>query len=245
MRDATEDGFGGLAGDLGGLGGVAALAAEGYQAARIVEPPQGRQRAARVAESGTLGGPRPSSRVTVWPFEDLRRKHDAGEPGPDPGAAFREVASAIRAEHSRGDGDDHLEDPSGALLSQGGFIWLAAQGFERKPVGCVAMRRRRPEAEGEGEGVPTTWEVIELGVAKANRRQGVGRLLVEALLRQYEEAAGEGEALTVEVPATFDGARAFLLKMGFQEEDNAAQSLVYKGRHVPRGDIRTTRPSDA
>lgn len=211
-----------------------------------MEPPQGRQRAARVAESGTLGGGRERPAVTVVPYEDLKRSHEAGLPGPDPRAAFQDVARRCFDEHGYQPPDEALlSDPQGSVLAQGGFVLLAVSGRNREPVGCAALRRRAgADAPGGEEAPPSTWHLEALSVLPASRRQGAGRLLVDTLLRQYEECAGENDRVYVEVPAAFEAAKPFLSRMGFQEEGGGAPGqMLYCGAHVPRGAGRAWAPA--
>mmetsp|Transcript_82919 Transcript_82919/g.162578 ORF Transcript_82919/g.162578 Transcript_82919/m.162578 type:complete len:242 (+) Transcript_82919:63-788(+) len=234
MRDEIEDILG-----PGAVQNITGLAQGAYQPDRVVAAPPGRQRAARVAESGSLGGGgrRPS---VVMPYETMRRSFDAGAPkSPDPQEAWRRLTSQCHEEHGAAVRDpDALADPAGKILAEGGFIWIALQGMSREPLGCVALYKQIGDAQGtDGDQGTVSWELGELSVLPDSRRQGIGQQLVDMLLRQYQEAAGEGDALRLQVPAAFEASKPFFLKMGFQEASAAEGgecTMVYSGRHAPR-----------
>jgi len=155
----------------------------GYQAARIVDPPQGRQRAARVVEAGTLGtrGRKP---ISVVAYEDLLVKYKAnGEQGPNPQTAFREITASWMEENNFTVPQDcpTLDDPATTILAEGGFIYMALAEGGRTAAGCLALHKRRGNAskvDAEGDPNATAWELCELGVLAAHRRQGAARLLL-------------------------------------------------------------------
>mmetsp|Transcript_54253 Transcript_54253/g.115779 ORF Transcript_54253/g.115779 Transcript_54253/m.115779 type:complete len:248 (-) Transcript_54253:6-749(-) len=212
-----------------------------YQPARIVAPPSGRDRAARVVESGTIGGPGKIS-YRIQQYEDLARSFEVVKKGPNPSVDFRQILTtcyeAVGAEPAVG--ASVLANPTGTLLADGGFIWFAI-GSDRKCVGCLALRKTTSQQGG------ANWEIVELCVLPESRHQGVGRLLVSSMLRQMDEAAGADERLWAQVPTSFPDGQQFLELHGFEEAQPAsdldldeltagAKRLRYTGEMVPRGE---------
>lgn len=241
MRDSAEDE---IDANLIGLSvrGIAPTAIDGsYQAARIVEPPQGRLRAARVAESGSIGDRSSQGQVTIVPFEDLLLKHQACAANPDPRAAFLRVTASWYQEV------DISPSFCDTILAEGGFIVLALSGVDQAPIGCAALHKRAGE-EGDVDAPEsaaptcTSWELGELGVRADFQNRGVGRLLGEALLRQFAEAAAEGETLHLRIPAALEATRPFFRKLGFEEVsapegdhvERSERRMEYHGKWAPR-----------
>eukprot|EP00429_Kryptoperidinium_foliaceum_P053762 CAMPEP_0176076060 /NCGR_PEP_ID=MMETSP0120_2-20121206/38020_1 /TAXON_ID=160619 /ORGANISM="Kryptoperidinium foliaceum, Strain CCMP 1326" /LENGTH=230 /DNA_ID=CAMNT_0017409773 /DNA_START=1 /DNA_END=693 /DNA_ORIENTATION=+ len=230
MRDAMEDivGAGAVAGSIAGL------AQGAYQPDRVVAAPAGRQRAARVAECGSLGGGPGQRPPVVVPYETMRRSFDSGAPkSPNPLEAWRSVTTRCQEEFgASARNQDIIADPAGAVLGGGGFIWIALKGMNREPVGCIALHRHKDDSE-------TTWELGELSVLVDSRRQGVGKQLVDMLLRQYQEAAGTGEPLWLRVPSAFEASSPFFERMGFEgdtasDTDGGGLRMVYRGARAPQ-----------
>lgn len=151
---------------------------------------------------------------------------------PNPAEAWRSVTLRWHEElgvEPRSDG--LLQDPAGAILGGGGFIWLALKGMNREPIGCVALHKHKGD---DG----TSWELGELGVLVDSRREGVGKQLAEMLLRRYQEAAGESEPLWLSLPGALDAAAPFFERLGFQQDTatdhEAGPRMVYHGAHAPR-----------
>merc|ERR1712150_246004 len=96
-----------------------------------------------------------------------------------------------------------------------------------EPVGCVALLRHGSsegeDAGGDASTAPAVgWELAKLGVKLDFRRKGVATRLLEAVSRQVEEAAREGQAMYFEVRSgTSLGAeaQAFFQKIGFEESE--------------------------
>merc|ERR1740121_3021828 len=183
-----------------------------YQPARVVQPPSGRARAARVAESGTIG-PRRRDHVVVVPADDLLQRHVAGMTScPDPTAAFRELLASCM--QTNGESSQGSDDPVNPILADGGFVWFALAGENRTPVGCVALNKRI--IPDDGAGVSPAWELTDLAVRSSHRRQGVGTQLVEAVLRQAGEVAGPDDKVFLEMPPACEQvALALFTKTGF------------------------------
>mmetsp|Transcript_9818 Transcript_9818/g.25802 ORF Transcript_9818/g.25802 Transcript_9818/m.25802 type:complete len:248 (+) Transcript_9818:73-816(+) len=223
MADAAED---------------AMLAAAMPQAPPIeaVAAASSRPRVARVAEAGTIGGSGP--RVTVGLLRDLVRRRAFQPTAPDPCVAFREITSKWMTEvgiEITAEDQQQFDDPEEVLLGRGSFVWVALSGME--PLGCCVLLRT-----GEGAGddaaqeeavAPATWTLTKLGVEADSRRKGVGRRLFEALMRQFQEVAAEGQVLSAEVPvAVGDAAEAFLRSVGFEEASvgTEVRRFVHKQR---------------
>ncbi|HEY6502366.1 MAG TPA: GNAT family N-acetyltransferase [Chitinophagaceae bacterium] len=68
-----------------------------------------------------------------------------------------------------------LDDPEGAILQRGGFIWMAEA--EGKAVGSAALIK-----EGEGE-----YELAKMAVTAAYRGKGISKLLIEKCLGKAKE----------------------------------------------------------
>eukprot|EP00927_Polykrikos_kofoidii_P084885 TRINITY_DN9077_c0_g1_i2.p1 TRINITY_DN9077_c0_g1~~TRINITY_DN9077_c0_g1_i2.p1 ORF type:complete len:382 (-),score=73.22 TRINITY_DN9077_c0_g1_i2:37-1119(-) len=82
-------------------------------------------------------------------------------------------------------------------------------------------------AGGGDEALPPAWELALFTVRPDFRRKGLGKRLFEAALRQFSEAARDGQVLYVEVPSITNGssgssAEAFFRAMGFGEKPSAA-----------------------
>eukprot|EP00933_Yihiella_yeosuensis_P051773 TRINITY_DN49746_c0_g1_i1.p1 TRINITY_DN49746_c0_g1~~TRINITY_DN49746_c0_g1_i1.p1 ORF type:complete len:245 (+),score=57.74 TRINITY_DN49746_c0_g1_i1:42-737(+) len=213
MRDVLDDGYTGSGGP--------------HQPARVVEPPSGRLRAARVAESGTLGGGPPSQQVTILPYEDLQKQHQAADDVIEPQEALRQLVAA------RQPGSTVSEEESAAILAKGGFIWFALSDNGRKPAGYVSLTKHTADptggAAGTGEppdeGASQMWELADMLVSPAFDADKVGRLLIQTLLRQFEEAAGVADELVLRL-TTYEAAEGLFQQCGFRDEvDSPIPSL--------------------
>ncbi len=89
-----------------------------------------------------------------------------------------------------------------SLLSSPGAAGLLARGADGRPLGLLLYRRAAAEVE-----------ILTLGVGVAERRRGIGRALVEAMLARLE---GRGvETVFLEVAADNAAARALYKRNGF------------------------------
>eukprot|EP00929_Paragymnodinium_shiwhaense_P115748 TRINITY_DN8481_c0_g1_i3.p1 TRINITY_DN8481_c0_g1~~TRINITY_DN8481_c0_g1_i3.p1 ORF type:complete len:237 (+),score=68.06 TRINITY_DN8481_c0_g1_i3:75-785(+) len=194
------------------------------------EDPGRHPRVARVAESGSLGGSGP--KVTVSGMRDLLRRRAFQPTAPDPVAAFKELTETWVAEFGlelSSEDLEQLENPEQAILSQGGFVWVALSGYE--PIGCAALLKRTVPKQASDEAALVSWELTKLAVKPTMRRKGVATRIFETIQRQLTELASSLAAadsndertdgqLYAEVPqqvALAGGAQAFLKKLHFEE----------------------------
>lgn len=213
MTGTVEDGnFNhSLAGEFGDFTG------QPHTPVRVVAPPPGRSRAARVAESGSIGDRRPgkpSTFLKVLPLEDLQRQSDKNLTNVRPVEAFHDILSSCRDEVGLTDEVDLPE----AILGNGGFIWIALAGDV--PVGSVALRKHaitEEMVELSGCTGEAFWEVDLLATLPQHRRKGVARLLMEALMRQFPEASGENDLLYFEAARELLPSLTFFERFGFEE----------------------------
>jgi len=161
--------------------------------------------------------------VTVVPADDLVQRHAKGiTTCPEPKATFREmVGEFLQGGSEQAQGGEDMLSP---ILADGGFVWFALAGENQTPVGCVALYRR--SISSDDGAVSYAWELAELAVRTSHRRQGVGNLLVDAVLRQIGEAAGPEDKAFLEIPSAFSqAAKPLFVKTGFSletEEEIAA-----------------------
>ena len=68
-----------------------------------------------------------------------------------------------------------LDDPEGAVLNNGGFIWLAEA--DGKIVGSIGLMK---EKEGE-------YELVKMGVTESYRGRGISKLLLNQCMAKAKE----------------------------------------------------------
>lgn len=95
-----------------------------------------------------------------------------------------------------------LWHPQEAILDGGGRIFMAVRGEAR--VGCCALI---PIA-------PAEYELAKMAVSPAERRQGIGRRLIEKVIAEAERMGAT--RLYLESNATLPGAVALYESMGFR-----------------------------
>lgn len=120
-------------------------------------------------------------------------------------------------------------DEFGSLLAQEavfGFKGIAGGGLRAAPCGFVLARHAAAEAE-----------ILTIVVARARRRLGVGRLLMEAVLRQLHHH--RAERLFLEVDEANRGALALYRSLGFGEVGR--RSAYYRATAGGRNDALVMR----
>ena len=95
-----------------------------------------------------------------------------------------------------------LWHPQDAILDPGGHIFMAVRGAAR--IGCCALL---PIAPGE-------YELAKMAVAPAERRQGIGRRLIETAIAKAERIGAT--RLYLESNSSLPGAIALYESMGFR-----------------------------
>eukprot|EP00927_Polykrikos_kofoidii_P084886 TRINITY_DN9077_c0_g1_i3.p1 TRINITY_DN9077_c0_g1~~TRINITY_DN9077_c0_g1_i3.p1 ORF type:complete len:372 (-),score=65.33 TRINITY_DN9077_c0_g1_i3:124-1140(-) len=93
---------------------------------------------------------------------------------------------------------------------------------------------------GDQAALPPSWELAKFFVRPDFRRKGLGKRLFETALRQFSEAARDGQVLYLEVPSITQGssgssAEAFFQAMGFEAKPSAATSRHRALRMERRG----------
>ena len=98
---------------------------------------------------------------------------------------------------------DVLDDPEGHVLAGGGRIFFAVDEATGEAVGCVALK-----AEGDG-----VHELSKMAVAPGRRGEGIGRLLMDAVLEAFRAAGGS--LLYLESNRKLEPALALYERSGF------------------------------
>src|SRR6185295_3773795 len=120
-------------------------------------------------------------------------------------AAFRELNLDWIEEYFTVEDIDqrHLLDPEGSIIAAGGAIFIAEQ--DGAPVGCCALL-------DHGDGV---YEVSKMAVQRARRGGGIGRMLLDEVIR-WARAMGAVK-LTITSNTVLAPAIHLYRKLGFRE----------------------------
>lgn len=112
-----------------------------------------------------------------------------------------------------------LNDPQGQIIAHGGFVFFATIGGE--VVGTCALQKH---AERK-------YELAKMGVAKAYRRNGVGRKLAQAAIDKARSVGADTVVLATS--QILEAANALYYSLGFQLADiSEIGPLPYKRRSI-------------
>mmetsp|Transcript_60955 Transcript_60955/g.145257 ORF Transcript_60955/g.145257 Transcript_60955/m.145257 type:complete len:242 (-) Transcript_60955:71-796(-) len=199
------------------------------------EAPSSRPRGARVAESGSIGGGQLRPKLNL--LRDLLRRRQVEPSFPDPCMSFMELNVSWQKECGAAPTEEDIQalsHPDVNVLDKGGFVWIALMG--REAVGCVSLVAQAGvdvATAFNGQSGSKAWQLGHLTVKSDSRRQGLGRTLLRAVLRQYKEVAKAGDVLYMELPTALEGARALCREAGFQEEQCSEALVAEAGRLSP------------